>query len=70
VYINKHWFVINATVLQVIYFFTLTIDIILAKSFEYLPDITKSYPKNISAVKKGEAKKVQVTERPKDMISL
>ena len=29
-----------------------------------------SYPKNISAVKKGEAKKVQVAERPKDMISL
>ena len=27
-------------------------------------------PKNISAVKKGEAKKVQVTERPKDVISL
>jgi len=30
----------------------------------------KSYPKNISAVKKGETKKVQVTERPKDVISL
>ena len=29
-----------------------------------------SYPKNISAVKKGEAKKVQVAERPKDVISL
>ena len=28
------------------------------------------YPKNISAVKKGEAKKVQVTEQPKDVISL
>jgi len=28
-----------------------------------------TYPKNISAVKKGEAKKVQVTERPKDVIS-
>jgi len=30
----------------------------------------ESYPKNISAVKKGEAKKVQVTERPKDVMSL
>ena len=30
----------------------------------------KSYPKNISTVKKGESKKVQVTERPKDVISL
>jgi len=29
-----------------------------------------SYPKNISAVKKGEDKKVQVTEQPKDVISL
>jgi len=29
-----------------------------------------SYSKNISDVKKGEAKKVQVTERPKDVISL
>jgi len=28
------------------------------------------YSKNISDVKKGEAKKVQVTERPKDVISL
>ena len=28
-----------------------------------------SYPKNISAVKKGEPKKVQITERPKDVIS-
>ena len=32
--------------------------------------IYKSYPKNISTVKKGKAKKVQVTERPKDVISL
>ena len=31
---------------------------------------TVSCPKNISAVKKGEAKKVQVTEWPKDVISL
>jgi len=30
----------------------------------------KNYPKNISALKKGEAKKVQVTERLKDVISL
>ena len=30
---------------------------------------TISYPKNISAVKKNEPKKVQVTEWPKDMIS-
>ena len=29
-----------------------------------------TYPKNISAVEKGEAKKVQVTEWPKDVISL
>jgi len=29
-----------------------------------------SYPKNISAVKKGKPKKVQVTEWPKDVISL
>jgi len=29
-----------------------------------------SYPKNISAVKKGQVKKVQVTERLKDVISL
>jgi len=29
-----------------------------------------SYPKNISAVKKGKTKKVQVTEQPKDVISL
>jgi len=29
-----------------------------------------SYPKNISTVKKGEDKKVQVTEWPKDVISL
>ena len=29
-----------------------------------------TYPKNISAVKKGEDKKVQVTEQPKDVISL
>jgi len=29
-----------------------------------------SYPKNISAVKKGESKKVQVTEQPKNVISL
>jgi len=29
-----------------------------------------TYPKNISAVKKGEPKKVQVTERTKDVISL
>jgi len=29
-----------------------------------------TYSKNISDVKKGEAKKVQVTERPKDVISL
>jgi len=29
-----------------------------------------TYPKNISAVKKGEAKKMQVAERPKDVISL
>jgi len=29
-----------------------------------------SYPKNISAVKKGEAKKVQVTERLKGVKSL
>jgi len=29
-----------------------------------------SYPKNIFAVKKGESKKVQITERPKDVISL
>jgi len=29
-----------------------------------------SYPRNISAVKKGEDKKVHVTERPKDVISL
>jgi len=29
-----------------------------------------SYPKNISAVKKDEAKKVQVTERPKGVKSL
>jgi len=28
-----------------------------------------SYPKNISAVKKREDKKVQVTEQPKDVIS-
>jgi len=28
------------------------------------------YPKNISAVKKGEAKKVQVAKRPKDVITL
>jgi len=28
-----------------------------------------SYPKNISAVKKGEANKMQVTEWPKDVIS-
>ena len=28
------------------------------------------YPKNISAVKKGEAKKVQVAEQLKDVISL
>jgi len=32
--------------------------------------INKTYSKNISAVKKGEVKKVQVTERPKDVISL
>ena len=30
----------------------------------------KSYSKNSSAVKKGKAKKVQVTERLKDVISL
>ena len=29
-----------------------------------------TYPKNIFAVKKGEPKKVQVTERRKDVISL
>ena len=29
-----------------------------------------TYPKNISAVKKGKDKKVQVTEQPKDVISL
>jgi len=29
-----------------------------------------TYPKNISAVKKDEAKKAQVTEWPKDAISL
>ena len=33
-------------------------------------NIKKLYPKNISAVKKGEDKKVQVTERSKDVISL
>jgi len=32
--------------------------------------VKNTYPKNISAVKKGEVKKVQVTERPKDVISL
>jgi len=32
--------------------------------------VSYDYPKNISAVKKGEAKKVQVTERPKNVISL
>ena len=31
---------------------------------------TITYPKTISTVKKGEAKKVQVTEQPKDVISL
>ena len=31
---------------------------------------TNTCPKNISAVKKGEAKKVQVTEQPKGVISL
>ena len=30
----------------------------------------KCYPKNISAVKKGKPNKVQVTEQPKDVISL
>ena len=29
-----------------------------------------SYPQNIFAVKKGKPKKVQVAERPKDVISL
>ena len=29
-----------------------------------------TYPKNISAVKKGEDKKVQITEQTKDVISL
>jgi len=29
-----------------------------------------TYTKNISAIKKGEAKKVQATEQPKDVISL
>ena len=29
-----------------------------------------SYPKNISAEKKGKARKVQVTEQSKDVISL
>ena len=32
--------------------------------------IFKSYSKNSSAVKKGKAKKVQVTEQLKDVISL
>ena len=31
---------------------------------------TRSYLKNIFAVKKGESKKVQVSEQPKDVISL
>ena len=30
----------------------------------------RTYPKNISAEKKGKDKKVQVTEWPKDVISL
>jgi len=40
---------------------------------EYLYEILAiniTFPKNISAVKKGKAKKVQVTEQPKDVISL
>ena len=32
--------------------------------------LSRSYPKNIFAVKKGEDKKVQVAERLKDVISL
>ena len=38
-------------------------------SYLHLPYYPKN-PKNISAVKQGKGKKMQVTERPKDVISL